>query len=222
MFRAIRIVATVLMALTAFVTLASGIGTFCAAFFPEKYGEMMAALIPYKWLYQSLVVVTVGAGLAGLWVTYGLARGRRWSYGGALITLLAIIGFALVQITASRLLRGKSMPNDLRLYAALFTLLIFLLLRIPGVWKRAGFDNGADSPGPRATAAGLSLFVCGLAAIGTPVWAGPSHFFEGYNLVNVLWLPLTLAGVVMTLAGICLLVLPPVGRRYRREILATR
>jgi hypothetical protein len=43
----------------------------------------------------------------------GLARGRAWSYRGALITLGAIAVLAIAPIAVSRALRGKSMPSEL-------------------------------------------------------------------------------------------------------------
>ena len=197
--RAARIVAIVLMAATALVTLVSGAGTYCAAFNPEAY-DSMAALVPFKWLYQIFVVVTVGLGLAGAVVVYGLIRGRTWSYRAALITLVTISVAAGVHILTSRLLRGKSMPNDLRLYVAALTLLVFVVL--PRLWK--GIFTGADAGGnggPR-TAAGLSLCVAGLLAVTAPAWASAGHWLHGQNRV-LEWLgPLLVGGSALLLAGL--------------------
>ncbi len=193
---AARIVAIVLMAATALVTLVSGAGTYCAAFNPEAYASM-AALIPFKWLYQIFVVVTVGLGLAGAGVVYGLIRGRAWSYRAALITLAAIIVAAGIHIGTSRLLRGKSMPNDLRLYAAALTLLAFVIM--PRLWKGV-FRDAASGRGNARPAAGLSLCVAGLLAVTAPAWASAGHWLHGENLV-LEWLGPLLAG-----GGLCLVI----------------
>lgn len=59
--------------------------------------------------------------------------------------------------------------------------------------------------GASTAAAGLSLFVGGVVTLTTSIWAGPSHTFDGYNLVNVLQLPLWIGGGAMVLAGLGLL-----------------
>lgn len=45
----------------------------------------------------------------------------------------------------------------------------------------------------------------GVVTLTTSIWAGPSHTFDGYNLVNVLQLPLWIGGGAMVLAGLGLL-----------------
>jgi hypothetical protein len=45
------------------------------------------------------------------------------------------------------------------------------------------------------------MFVAGIAILTTPFWAGPSHMLNGYNLVDVIELPLQLAGWAMTMEG---------------------
>ena len=60
-----RIVALILMGLTVFVTLMGGIGTTCVALGAENY-DSMVGLVPYKPLYQVLVVLSVAAGIWGI------------------------------------------------------------------------------------------------------------------------------------------------------------
>ena len=71
----LRIVAVVLMGLTAAINLLGGAGTTCAAFFTKKYPPMWA-LIDYQWLYQTLVVLTVPLGLVMIWATILLVQGK--------------------------------------------------------------------------------------------------------------------------------------------------
>lgn len=198
---ALRMVAIILLAATAVITLVSGAGTYCAAFTPEAY-ESMAALIPFKGLYQGFVVVTVGLGVAGFAAVYGLVRGQAWSYRAALITLGAIVVTAGIHIITSRLVRGKSMPNDLRLYAAALTLLVFVIL--PRVWKGI-FAGPSGGGGSARTAAGLSLCVAGLLAVTAPVWASAGHWLHGENLVLEWLSPLWVGGGLALLAGLGLL-----------------
>jgi fucose 4-O-acetylase-like acetyltransferase len=115
------------------------------AFTPEKY-DSMKALVPLQWLYQVFVFTVLAVGVAGVWNTYSLARTHRNSYAAALIVLIVGIALAVVQMAVSRSLRGKSMPSDLRLYVGGITLLVFLLLRLPGVWQASGMSGTSCSP----------------------------------------------------------------------------
>jgi hypothetical protein len=199
----IRVLAIVLLGLTAVMTLLGGTGTSCAAFSPEKYE--MVELIPYQWLYQVLVVTTTAASLVGIWATYAFIRGRRNAYRDIIVFL--VIGLVLggVQMAASLNLRGKAAPTNVRVYLTAFTLLVFLLLRLPGIWTKINQAGKSEGPG---TTAGLALFLGGLLTLTTPVWAGPTHMLNGSNLVFVFQYPLLLGGGVMTLIGITLLLRP--------------
>jgi len=204
--KVLRIVGIILMALTGLVTVISGIGLYCAAFTPEQYADTFSAIIPYKWLYQIFFVITVGVGIAALWATYGLIRGRTWSYKATIGSLAAIVIFATIHIITSRALRGKSMPNDLRLYIALFTLIVFLLFRIPRIWNLINTPSATSGSGRVAT--GAAAFVCGLITLTTPLWAVSDHMYNGFNLVNVLQVPLYVGGSALVLGGLWLIAAP--------------
>jgi len=204
--RIIRIVATVLMGLTAVFTLLGGAGTSCVALAAEKW-ESMAALVPYKPLYQVLVVITIADAIAGIWVTVGLARGRKRLYGAALVTLAVGIVAAGVQMFASLRLRGGAAPTNMRLYVTVFTLLVFLLFRLPPIWRKSGLDGSTVGSGSAGTAAGLTAFLGGAVVMTTVLWAGPSHTFDGYNWVTIWQVPLTAGGGLLMVAGIALLAL---------------
>jgi hypothetical protein len=177
----IRIVAIILFGLTVVFSLMAGIGSICVALGAEKYGSM-AALAPFKWLYQLLVVLTIGASLYGVKALVDLVKNREAAFKEALIALIACLGLALVQVIASRILRGKSMPNDLRVYISLVTLLVFGLLRLPPVWNRTGMGRPGGDSG--ALAAGLSLFSAGVAILTVQWWAGPAHTWGGVNFAD--------------------------------------
>ena len=200
----VRVIAIVLVALTAIVNVVGGAGTYCAAFTPEKY-DSMKALIPLQWLYQILVFAVVGVGLAGSWSTYLLSRARRNSYGTSLIILIVGVALAVVQMAASRSLRGKSMPTDLRLYVGGLTLIVFLLLRLPGIWQASGMGDSASGSGAWQAPTGVASIVMGLTVLTVPLWVGNSHTFDGFNWVHAWDWQLLLIGVALLLGGTALL-----------------
>lgn len=208
----LRIIAIILVGLTAAFTLLGGIGTTCVAFNAEKYGRAFAMFVSYKPTYQLFVYVSLAAGIAGLVAAFAMVRGYKWAYWGALIIVLVSLVVAAVHMYYSSTLKGVSFfatpPENMRFYAAVITLLFLLLLRLPGIWQWANFTLPWRGRGASSAAGGLAAFVAGVITITTPLWAGPSHMLDGYNLVNVLQVPLTLGGWGLVLAGLGLLVLP--------------
>jgi hypothetical protein len=202
--RILRVVAIVLLGLTAVMTLLGGAGTTCAAFNAEGF-ESMVDLIPYQWLYQILVVTTIAASAVGFWAIHALLRGKRKAYPGALGFLVAGLVLGGIQMIASYSLRGKTAPTNVRVYLTAFTLLLFFLFKLPGIRDKI---NLSDNRGDPITPAGLTLFLGGVLTLTTSMWAGPTHMLHGANLVHVLQGPLTIAGSAMTLGGIALLVRP--------------
>jgi hypothetical protein len=191
------------------MTLLGGAGTTCAAFNAEGF-ESMVDLIPYKWLYQILVVTTIAASAVGFWATYALSRGKRKAYSGALGFLVAGLVLGGIQMIASYSLRGKTAPTNFRVYLTTFSLLVFFLFKLPGVRDKVDWGHNSRDP---ITPAGLTLFLGGVLTLATSVWAGPTHMLDGANLVLVLQGPLTIAGSSMTLGGIALLVRPTLSPR---------
>lgn len=199
----IRIIAVVLLGLTAAMNLLGGVGTTCAAFFTKKYPPMWS-LIDYQWLYQTLVVLTVPLGLIMIWATVILVRGKT----NALRTViwLLVVGTVLgaIHMGASLALRGAAVPANVKLYLNLITLVLFLVLTLPGVRKFVDFSkpSGASSG---ATAGGLAAIVAGLLMLTAVVWAAPTHTYQGDNWVNVIYVPLMTAGTLLTVSGFGLL-----------------
>jgi hypothetical protein len=187
----LRIVAIILLGLTAVFSLLGGIGSTCVAFAAEKYPSM-TAIVPFKWLYVLYVFLTIAASLYAVRATINLARGRPGAYRQALIAILACLGLALAQVISSRLLRGKSMPNDLRVYISFLALVAFLLLRIPRLWQQSGL--GRPDGGGAGMASGAALFLSGAAVLTVHLWAGPTHTFGGVNFAQVWHTQLSLLG----------------------------
>gem|GEM_PF-389910 len=204
--KVLRGVAVTLMGLTVLFTLLGGAGTTCVAFGAEKYGSM-ASLVPYKPLYQALVVISLAVGIWGIPVTIALVRGGVTAYRNALLVLLVGALTAGIQMGVSQIVRGASAPVNVRFTITAITLAIFLLLRLPPLWERVDFTQPMRGAGPAAAAAGTALVVCGIITLATPVWAGPTHMSSaGSNWVNALQVPLTVSGWGMMLAGILLLI----------------
>lgn len=201
--KTLRIVVIVLAALTAAFMLLGGIGTTCVAWGAEKYPPFRG-LVSWKWLYQASSVITIATGALGLWFTAGLVRGRRDAYKWTVILLAAGLLVAGSQMIVSEMVRGKSAPNSMRVYITAFTLIVLLLLRIPGIWQRTGLDQpGGGTKGP---AGGLAAIVAGMLTLSVPMWAGPTHIVNGFNLVLVLKWPLLIGGSALTVLGVALLI----------------
>lgn len=203
--KALRTVAIVLFAAAAAFNLLGGIGTSCVTLNPTGWSASMAQLAPFQWLY---IVLMLGAILVSAWgiaVTVGLARGRRNAYRDALVVLLLSGILAAVQTYASIALRGKGAPQNIRYYFTTLVLVVFLLLRLPPVWRLINGFTG-DDQGNWRMPTGLAAFVGGLIVLTTPLWATPTHIGpDGANWVNVLPTPLLAGGALLTLAGAGLL-----------------
>jgi hypothetical protein len=197
--KSLRVVAIVLMALTSAFMLLGGAGTSCVAWAVEKYPSFRA-IIPAQWLYQLVSVVTIIASLVGLWATVALFRGRRGAFAWALGVLAVGLAFAGAQMLASEALRGKSAPNNVRVYLTAFTLVIFLLLRLPPIWKQMQLEGPAGGA-PGGPAAALAAILAGALILSVPLWAGPTHMQDGYNLVFVLRWPIIFLGGALVAGG---------------------
>lgn len=201
--RTLRVVAIVMLSITAVWTVLSGVGTSCVAFGAEKYGSM-AAIVPYKGLYQAFVFLTAAVGLAAIVATVGFARGKRWAYPGALLILAVGLVIGGVHMYYSNMLRGSSAPANLRVYLSVLTIAVLLILRIPSIWKGLSF-GGSGAGGSAATPGALAMIAGGLAAITTPLWATPTHVFDGQNWARVIDAPLMAIGGLLVAGGATLL-----------------
>jgi hypothetical protein len=203
----LRFLAIVLMGLTAAFTLLSGVGTTCVALAAENY-DSMAAIVPYKWLYVLFVLFTTATGVLGVRAVVMLVKGRVNAYRAALIALVLGILIGGIHMAVSRSLRGSSMPVDPVVYTTGLTLIIFLLLRLPGVREKVSIERGegdAENIGPKAAA--ISLLLSGALTLSVAYWAGPTHIMNGgINYADAFHVPMTIAGWGLILSGIGMLV----------------
>jgi hypothetical protein len=187
------------------MNLLGGIGTTCAAFLTRDYPPYWALIKEdMQWLYQGLVITTVLIGLVGIWVTIQLARGKKNAFRNALIVLVIGSILAGIQFYYSLQLFGKAAPANVKFFSNVFTLILFLIFLIPGIRERLSFskENGDTD---KNTAGGLAAIVVGILLLTTPVWAGPSHSFQGVNWVNLLQTELNISGILLTGGGVALL-----------------
>jgi hypothetical protein len=201
--KTLRFLGIVLMALTGGFTLLGGIGTTCAALFPTKW-ESMTALAPFQWLYILFVVTGIFLGVLGIRTTVGLIRGMAQSYRQALLVLIAGVVIGAIHIFASRALRGKSMPVDAVVYINLLTLAVFLLFRIPFIWK--GVDFGKGDPKTNNLAGGAAAILLGLLTLTIQYTMGPTHTWNGVNYADAFNIAMSITGLGLLLFGTGILV----------------
>ena len=199
--KTLRGIALTLMSITVSLTILGASGTVCIAIGAENY-KGMEALIPFKWLYQIFVVIKFAVGFWGIHVLYALFKGREKAYRNALIVLIIGLLVAAAQMTTSQILRGKTMPVDMRFYVTLITLLVFILIKHPSIWSKVDF-TWSKSSSSKKSVIGISMLLSGIITITTPIWAISSHITpDGYNLVNVLAVPLFYVGTSLIVLGL--------------------
>lgn len=200
----LRQIAVILLGLTAAMNLLGGAGTSCAAFLTKQYPPMWA-LYDYRWLYQFLMITTIAIGVAGIWAMMGLIKRKEKGFRNVLIIL--VIGTVLggIHMAASLILRGKAVPANVKLYTNLFTLILFLILRLPGIWEKINFSGPADK-GENSLSGGLAAILSGTLVLTTFIWAGPSHTYQGVNWVFVLDNLLMGFGALLLVGGIGLMI----------------
>lgn len=199
MGKVLRVIAIVFMGLTAVFTLMGGIGTTCVALAAEKF-DTMAVLAPYQWLYILFVLTTVAIGVMGVRAVVLLIRGKANAYRYALIALIAGVVVGVIHMAVSRALRGSSMPVDMVVYTTILTLMIFLALRIPGIWDRVNF-SGAKK-GENETAGGMAAIAVGCLALTIQVWMAPTHTLAGVNYADAFHPVMIISGISLILTGI--------------------
>ncbi len=203
--KTLRFIGILLMGITALFTIAGGLGTTCVALNPTGFGENMAPLAPYQWLYVIFVIVTTAIGVMAARAVFLLARSRPNSYRYTIIALVLGILVGVIHMLVSRSLRGKSMPVDGVVYTTVLTLIIFLLFRIPRIWQGVGYTMGHPDDKTGSNAAAATLLVTGILTLTVQYWAGPTHTWAGMNWAAAFETTRVLLGFGQLLGGIGLL-----------------
>ena len=216
--KVLRMVAIVFMGLTTAMNIFGGAGTTCAAFLTKDYPPYWALINPFdvQWLWQLFVVLTLAIGILGIVVTIQLVRGKKNSYHNAVILLVIGSIWNGIHVYASWYYLEAVVPIIVVFLLNLITLIYFLILGIPGLRERVNFTKANDKA-DKELAAGMAAIVVGAVTLTMPIWAGPSHMFEGRNLVYVLGLPINIIGTVLTLGGFYL-ILRVVFEMFSREV----
>lgn len=215
--RFLRIIAIILMSLTAAFTLMGGAGTTCVALDPTGYEGKFAGIAPYQWLYVLFVVVTLAIGVMGVRAVVQLIRGARQAYRHAVTALIAGAAVGILHVAASRLLRGGSMPVDMVVYTTLLTLAVFLLIRLPPIWRGVDFEKPQVTPQSGRGAAAAAMTACGLLALTVQFLMAPTHTIGGVNFADVWHGVLSGMGVMLLGGGAGLFLRAP--RHLRMEVL---
>lgn len=202
----LRFTGIVLMGLTAGFTLLGGAGTTCVAFNPTGYGESMAKLAPFQWLYILFVLTGIALGVLGIRATIMLVKGTDKSYRQALYVLTAGVVVGALHIFVSRALRSKSMPVDAVVYTTVLTLIIFLLFRIPSIWQGVNFARG-DTKSNRP-AGGAAAILLGLLTLTIQYTMGATHTWNGVNYADAFKVTMTAIGFACLLLGASLIIKP--------------
>ncbi len=199
--KTLKVLAIILLGMTAAMNLLGGAGTYCAAF-SNNVGYRMAflAIMDYRWIYQIVMVTTILTGIAGVMALVNLIKGKPGVYRFTMIVL--IIGTLLggTQFFASTILRGKATPANVKFFINLATLVFFLILRLPGLKDKVDFSQPMEKS-EKNSAAGLVSILVGITTLTIFAWAGPSHTFFGENWVFVFEWPLVVIGTVLIVGG---------------------
>jgi len=198
----LRFIGILLMALTGGFTLLGGIGTTCAAVNPTGFGDSMAPLAPFQWLYILFVLTGIAIGVWGIWATVKLVKGTSDSYKMSMQALIAGVVIGGFHIYMSRMLRGKSMPVDAVVYTTILTLVVFLLFRIPSIWQGVDFEKAKNNK----TAGGAAAIILGALTLTIQYTMGATHTWGGVNYADAFNFGMTLSGIGLLLLGAGILV----------------
>lgn len=210
--KALRFLGIALMVLTGGFTLLGGIGTTCVALNPTGFGEGMAPLAKFQWLYILFVLAGIALGVLGIRAAIALIKGADKAYRDALIVLIAGLAVGFIHIYASRALRGKSMPVDAVVYTTLLTLIVFLLLRIPPIWQGVDFTKGNTKS--NLPAGGAAAVLLGIMTLTVQYTMASTHTWGGVNYADAFNTTMTIAGIGLLLLGAGLFV----GAAMLREV----
>jgi hypothetical protein len=194
----LRFIGIVLMGLTGGFTLLGGAGTTCAALFPTNW-KSMAPLASFQWLYILFVLTGIAIGVWGIWATVKLVKGTSDSYTMSIQALIAGILVGGFHIYMSRLLRGKSMPVDAVVYTTVFTLIIFLLFKIPPIWQGVDFAKGNSKE--NKPAGGAAAILLGIMSLTIQYTMGSTHTWNGVNYADAFNTSMTVIGIGLLLLG---------------------
>ncbi len=195
-----KIVAIVFMGMTTAMNILGGAGTVCAAFLTKQYPPMWV-FMDYQWLYQSLMILTISIGIAGVWSIIQLIKGGENVFRNVMIILIVGTILGGTQYFASMAIRGKGVPANIKFYINLATLLLFLVMNSPIFKNKIDFSKPIKKS-DKTMAGGMAAFIAGILVLSVFVWAGPSHTYQGVNWVEAFLIPILVNGTFLTVGGL--------------------
>lgn len=199
MAKALRFVCTLLLSISALFNIAGGVGTTCVALNPTGYDGMFDTIARVQWLYILFVIVTTAFGVMMVRAVILLIKGRPNGYRYTLISLTGALAVGIVHIISSRILRGNSMPVDGVVYATLLTFLIFLIIRIPGIWIVIEFTK--TNKNENNLAGGATAIVVGILSLTIQHLVASTHTINGINYADAFHFTTTGIGYLLLIIG---------------------
>jgi len=215
--KTLRFIGILLMGITALFTIAGGLGTTCVALNPTGFGDSMAKLASFQWLYILFVIATTAIGILAVRAVFLLIKSRPNSYRNAITALILGIVVGVIHMLVSRSLRGSSMPVDGVVYTTILTLIVLLLFRIPKIWQSVNYTSAPPINKTGTISAAITLLVTGLLTLTVQFWAGPTHTWDGTNWAAAFLVTSIMLGIGQVLGGVALLFL-----REKAEITASK
>jgi hypothetical protein len=200
--RLLRVIGIIFMSLTALFTLMGGAGTTCVALNPTGYDGKFAGIAPFQWLWILFVLFGIAAGVLQVRAVVLLIKGTKHAWRDSLISLLVGTIINAIHLFASRALRGSSMPVDGVLYMNVLTIIIFLIFRIPGIWKAVDYEKPSAGGKTGKLAAAFALFSCGILSLTIQFIMAPTHTIGGINYADAWHATLTALGIALILAAV--------------------
>lgn len=215
----LRVLAILLLGMTAGMNLLGGAGTFCAAF-SNNVGYRMAfkAIMDYRWIYQVVMVLTIPTGIANVLALVKLIKGKSDAFRFSIIVLIIGTILGATQFIASMVLRGKATPANVKFFVNIATLVYFAILQIPGIRKMLDGSGPVDNS-EKNSAGGLVAFLTGILTLTVFLWAGPSHTFFGENWVFVFEVPLVIIGTILVVGGFLVVLREILSYLYQNSII---
>jgi hypothetical protein len=153
-------------------------------------------------LYILFVLVTIAIGVMGVRAVVLLVQGKKNAYRYSLIAMILGLVVGGIHMAVSRLLRVSSMPVDAVVYTTVLTLVVFLLLRIPGIWQGVDFEKPAGDKKTGKQAASIALGAVGLLTLTIQFLMVPTHTIGGVNYADVWHIAFSITGVTLIFASI--------------------
>jgi hypothetical protein len=150
------------------------------------------------------VIITFVFGVMGARATLLLIRNKPNAYRYSVIALIGGTIIGIIHVLVSRLLRGGSMPVDMVTYMNILTLVVFLIFRIPPLWKEIGFGQPASSS-TAGVAGGMASITMGAIALTIQYWMGSTHTIAGVNYADIWHVQLQLIGWSLVVIGVAAL-----------------